>query len=126
MRVNFGRLFAQKIQLHLLDVSKPRDVIKFADDFVKSNQPLDVLVRCTFKMPLCKLANVQVNNAGAMINQRELTEDGLERNFATNTLGVFATPKSPSYTLLCRDVIFLCQSTLNFPSVTKNVYNPFS
>ncbi len=120
MRVNFGRLFAQKIQLHLLDISKPRDVIKFADDFVKSDQPLDVLVRCTFEMPLCKLAiNVQVNNAGAMINQRELTEDGLERNFATNTLGVCA-----SYILLCRDV-FLYQSTLNFPSVTKNVYKPF-
>ncbi|XP_064394208.1 dehydrogenase/reductase SDR family member 12-like [Halichondria panicea] len=62
-----------KVQLHLLDISKPRDVIKFADDFVKSDQQLDVLV----------------NNAGTMVNQRELTEDGLERNFATNTLGTY-------------------------------------
>lgn len=29
----------------------------------------------------------QINNAGCMVNQRELTEDGLEKNFATNTLG---------------------------------------
>lgn len=29
----------------------------------------------------------QVNNAGCMVNQRELTDDGLEKNFATNTLG---------------------------------------
>lgn len=28
-----------------------------------------------------------MNNAGCMINARELTEDGLEKNFATNTLG---------------------------------------
>ena len=29
----------------------------------------------------------QVNNAGCMVLERELTEDGLETNFATNTLG---------------------------------------
>jgi len=29
----------------------------------------------------------QINNAGCMVNQRELTEEGLEKNFATNTLG---------------------------------------
>lgn len=28
-----------------------------------------------------------MNNAGCMVNQRELTEEGLEKNFATNTLG---------------------------------------
>ncbi|XP_059936067.1 dehydrogenase/reductase SDR family member 12 isoform X3 [Mesoplodon densirostris] len=31
----------------------------------------------------------QINNAGCMVNERELTEDGLEKNFATNTLGVY-------------------------------------
>uniref|UniRef100_A0A8C6LLA7 Dehydrogenase/reductase 12 n=1 Tax=Nothobranchius furzeri TaxID=105023 RepID=A0A8C6LLA7_NOTFU len=31
----------------------------------------------------------QVNNAGCMVNQRELTEEGLEKNFATNTLGTY-------------------------------------
>ncbi|TKC51951.1 hypothetical protein EI555_015166, partial [Monodon monoceros] len=29
--------------------------------------------------------NVLINNAGCMVNKRELTEDGLEKNFATNT-----------------------------------------
>ncbi|XP_016109005.1 dehydrogenase/reductase SDR family member 12-like [Sinocyclocheilus grahami] len=31
----------------------------------------------------------EINNAGCMVNQRELTEDGLEKNFATNTLGTY-------------------------------------
>ena len=31
--------------------------------------------------------DVLVNNAGVMVNQRELTEEGLEKNFSTNTLG---------------------------------------
>ena len=35
--------------------------------------------------------DVLVNNAGVMVNQRELTEEGLEKNFCTNTLG-----KAPS------------------------------
>jgi dehydrogenase/reductase SDR family protein 12 len=30
-----------------------------------------------------------VNNAGCMVNEREETEDGLEKNFATNTLGTY-------------------------------------
>ena len=34
----------QKVHLHLLDLSKPRDVIQFAEGFVQSQQPLDVLV----------------------------------------------------------------------------------
>lgn len=32
--------------------------------------------------------NFQINNAGCMVNTREVTEDGLEKNFATNTLGM--------------------------------------
>ncbi|KAM4731084.1 dehydrogenase/reductase SDR family member 12 isoform 2-T2 [Anableps anableps] len=31
----------------------------------------------------------EINNAGCMVNQRELTEEGLEKNFATNTLGTY-------------------------------------
>ena len=34
----------QKVHLHILDISKPRDVAKFADTFVESDQALDVLV----------------------------------------------------------------------------------
>lgn len=36
---------------------------------------------------LKELLSYQVNNAGCMVNQREVTEEGLEKNFATNTLG---------------------------------------
>jgi len=31
--------------------------------------------------------NVLINNAGCMVNKRELTDEGLEKNFATNTVG---------------------------------------
>ena len=33
------------------------------------------------------LRKLKINNAGCMVNQRELTEEGLEKNFATNALG---------------------------------------
>lgn len=29
----------------------------------------------------------QINNAGCMVHKRELNTDGLEKNFATNTMG---------------------------------------
>lgn len=61
----------QNVHLHELDTSKPRDIYQFAKSFQDSGQSLDVLI----------------NNAGCMINTRELTEDGIEKNFATNTLG---------------------------------------
>ena len=59
------------MRLHILDISQPRKVVEFANSFVESEQGVDVLV----------------NNAGAMVNQRELNEEGLEKNFSTNTLG---------------------------------------
>ena len=62
----------QKVYLHILDMSKTRNIVEFTAGFVRSEAPLDVLV----------------NNAGCMVNERELTEDGLEKNFATNTLGM--------------------------------------
>jgi len=62
-----------EIHLHILDMSKPRDVTKFVKKFKDENKKLDVLI----------------NNAGCMVNKRELTEDQLEKNFATNTLGTF-------------------------------------
>ena len=36
---------------------------------------------------IVSILHSQINNAGCMVNKRELTEDGIERNFATNTLG---------------------------------------
>jgi len=66
-----GKCGHTRVHLHLLDISKPGDIIKFAREFDESGQPLHVLV----------------NNAGCMINSRELTEDNIEKNFAANTLG---------------------------------------
>ena len=54
-------------------MSRPRDVASFVTKFSSDNGQLDVLV----------------NNAGCMVNTRELTEEGLDKNFATNTLGTF-------------------------------------
>ncbi|XP_069737916.1 dehydrogenase/reductase SDR family member 12 isoform X1 [Phaenicophaeus curvirostris] len=62
----------QNIFLHVVDISNPKEIWNFAEKF-KNEHKLNVLI----------------NNAGCMVNNRELTEDGLERNFATNTLGTY-------------------------------------
>ena len=59
---------------HLVDMSSPRDVFEFTERFNRDYGKLDVLV----------------NNAGVLLNEREETADHLEKNFATNVLGVFA------------------------------------
>lgn len=61
------------IHLHVLDMSEPKHVHTFASKFIAENKPLHVLV----------------NNAGCMVNERETTADGLDKNFATNTLGAY-------------------------------------
>lgn len=63
----------ENVHLHELDMSKPRDIYTFAQAFEKSGQPLHVLI----------------NNAGVLVpeKQRQMTGDGLEVTFATNTLG---------------------------------------
>jgi len=76
-----GDAAIQKIQevsltepkLHLLDLSKSAMVHEFAVSFKKEVSQIYCLV----------------NNAGCMVNQRTLTDDGLEVNFATNTLGMY-------------------------------------
>lgn len=62
-----------KVFVHLLDTSKLKDVHRFTKDFSSSNDRLNVLI----------------NNAGCMVNERTLTEDNLEVNFATNTMGTY-------------------------------------
>ncbi|KAM7066018.1 dehydrogenase/reductase SDR family member 12 isoform 3-T3 [Acridotheres tristis] len=62
----------QNIFLHIVDISNPKEIWKFAENFQKEHK-----------------LNVLINNAGCMVNNRELTEDGLEKNFATNTLGTY-------------------------------------
>ncbi|XP_035706398.1 dehydrogenase/reductase SDR family member 12 isoform X2 [Folsomia candida] len=61
------------VHLHIVDLSKPKDVVKFAKRFAHAHSRLDVLI----------------NNAGCLLNERVRTEDGLDANFATNTLGYY-------------------------------------
>jgi len=56
------------IYAHIVNMSDPKAVLIFAN---------------RFKEPL----NVLINNAGCMLHKRILTQDGFEKNFATNTLG---------------------------------------
>lgn len=63
----------RNIFLHIVDMSKPASILEFTKQFSSSGHPLHVLV----------------NNAGSMTNVRELNQDGLEINFATNTLGTY-------------------------------------
>uniref|UniRef100_A0A2K6L537 Dehydrogenase/reductase 12 n=1 Tax=Rhinopithecus bieti TaxID=61621 RepID=A0A2K6L537_RHIBE len=55
----------QNIFLHIVDLSDPKKIWKFVENF-KQEHKLHVLI----------------NNASCMVNKRELTEDGLEKNFA--------------------------------------------
>uniref|UniRef100_A0A8C9I9A2 Dehydrogenase/reductase 12 n=1 Tax=Piliocolobus tephrosceles TaxID=591936 RepID=A0A8C9I9A2_9PRIM len=59
----------QNIFLHIVDLSDPKKIWKFVENFMQEHK-----------------LHVLINNAGCMVNKRELTEDGLEKNFATNTL----------------------------------------
>ena len=58
----------------------------------------------------CDRHVTQVNNAGCMVNEREVTDDGLEKNFATNTLGI--------YTLCTQGVQVLSEAAMT-PIVTN-------
>ncbi|XP_014772293.1 dehydrogenase/reductase SDR family member 12 [Octopus bimaculoides] len=60
----------EDITIHALDLSKPADVYKWAKNFAESDHKLDVLI----------------NNAGAMLNVKTVTLDGLDAGFAANTL----------------------------------------
>ncbi|CAJ1072148.1 dehydrogenase/reductase SDR family member 12-like [Xyrichtys novacula] len=62
-----------EVYAHIVDMSETRKVKEFAEDF---------------KMQYSSL-NVLINNAGCMVHKRELSADGLEKNFATNTMGVY-------------------------------------
>jgi len=61
----------QNVTLSIVDMSDPKGISRFASQFVSEGKRLDVLI----------------NNAGCMTDPRTLTSDGLEANFATNTLG---------------------------------------
>ena len=57
---------------------------------IEEKEPRATPVHTTVLSDQCECEYVsagQVNNAGCMVGEREMTEDGLEKNFATNTLG---------------------------------------
>lgn len=62
----------ENVHVHIVDMSSARQVWEFAHSFSQNN-----------------VLHVLINNAGCMVNQRELTEEGVEKNFATNTLGTY-------------------------------------
>ena len=61
------------VVLRVVDLSRLGDVRAFVDEFLRSESRLDVLV----------------NNAGVLLDERQCTEDGVEKTFATNLLGPF-------------------------------------
>ncbi|XP_060900575.1 dehydrogenase/reductase SDR family member 12-like [Labrus mixtus] len=62
-----------EVHVHILDMSETGKVWEFGE---------------AFKMQYPSL-NVLINNAGCMVHKRELTTEGLEKNFATNTMGTY-------------------------------------
>uniref|UniRef100_A0A0D6R687 Uncharacterized protein n=1 Tax=Araucaria cunninghamii TaxID=56994 RepID=A0A0D6R687_ARACU len=66
-----------KVDVMELDVSSLKSVYKFATSFKSLNQPLNILI----------------NNAGIMACPFQLSEDGVEFQFATNHLGHFLLTK---------------------------------
>ena len=69
-----GKGDGDALRLSVLDVSDQRAVRAFCADYVASGAPVHALV----------------NNAGCMIHERTHTEEGVETNYATNTLGAWA------------------------------------
>ncbi|KAK7087027.1 Dehydrogenase/reductase SDR member 12, partial [Halocaridina rubra] len=61
-----------KIHLYTLDLAKPREVADWAKEFAATHEKIHVLI----------------NNAGCMVHERKLNEDGIETNFAVNTLAM--------------------------------------
>eukprot|EP01119_Soliformovum_irregulare_P001301 TRINITY_DN1102_c0_g1_i1.p1 TRINITY_DN1102_c0_g1~~TRINITY_DN1102_c0_g1_i1.p1 ORF type:complete len:364 (-),score=115.36 TRINITY_DN1102_c0_g1_i1:45-1136(-) len=62
-----------KLELVILDISRPLEIKRFATDFVNSGRKLDYLV----------------NNAGILVHERKETPEGYESTFATHTIGTF-------------------------------------
>ena len=63
----------QRVELMLCDFSSQNSIRQFAKAFTEQHERLDVLV----------------NNAGIVLRERSMTEDGLESTFAINHLGYF-------------------------------------
>jgi NAD(P)-dependent dehydrogenase (short-subunit alcohol dehydrogenase family) len=71
--VTMARLAGQGHTVHLADLSRLSEMKRVAAEIAARETRIDVLI----------------NNAGALFNTREVTEDGLEKTFATNHLAYF-------------------------------------
>ncbi|TMS10302.1 dehydrogenase/reductase SDR family member 12 [Larimichthys crocea] len=67
-----------EVHVHVVDMSETHKVWEFAEAFKKQYPSLNVLI----------------NNAGCMVRKRELNAEGLEKNFATNVMGVYILTQS--------------------------------
>jgi NAD(P)-dependent dehydrogenase (short-subunit alcohol dehydrogenase family) len=63
----------QRVDLMICDFSSQNSIRQFATNFKEQHDRLDVLV----------------NNAGVVLRERSMTEDGFESTFAINHLGYF-------------------------------------
>jgi len=63
----------RSIDLMTADLASQKQIRKFADEFQKKYDRLHILI----------------NNAGSILKERRLTEDGIEKTFAENYLGHF-------------------------------------
>ncbi|KAM7400718.1 hypothetical protein PAMA_005085 [Pampus argenteus] len=67
-----------EVYIHIVDLSETRKVFEFAEAFKKQYPSLNVLI----------------NNAGCMVHKREVNNEGLEKNFATNIMGMYILTQS--------------------------------
>ncbi|TWW73259.1 dehydrogenase/reductase SDR family member 12-like [Takifugu flavidus] len=67
-----------EVYVHIVDMEETRQVWEFAEAFKQQHRTLNVLI----------------NNAGCMVHKRETNAEGLEKNFATNTMGVYILTES--------------------------------
>ncbi|HEX5419586.1 MAG TPA: SDR family oxidoreductase [Gammaproteobacteria bacterium] len=68
-----GKLAGSGHAVHFADLSRLREMKRVAGDIAAAEPKIDVLM----------------NNAGALFNARQVTEDGLELTFATNHMSYF-------------------------------------
>lgn len=91
--------------MHILDLSETRKVWEFAEAFKKKYKTLNVLVSdllsftpyrhkecnwCINELTFYELyftLILQINNAGSVMIKREVNAEGIEKSFASNSLG---------------------------------------
>ena len=91
-----GAAPAQDHIVHYADLSRLSEMKRVAAEISAAQPRIDVLI----------------NNAGALFTKRELTEDGLERTFATNHMAYFVVTNQLSHRLRAtRDARVVCTAS---------------